>query len=99
MRKGKVIEDFTLKDFDKLHSIQRAEFYHNEKGYLYLGDIIECDDELFDYINGGNPINKSFVEEIIEEPKEDTFEKFEEEIKKEEKLKKKKGNKKKKSIA
>lgn len=96
MKKGKVIENFTLKDFDKLHSIQRAEFYHNEKGYLYIGDIIECDDELFDYINGGNAKNRSFVEEIIEEPKKDVFEKFEEEIIKEAKPRKKKNSKKKK---
>lgn len=97
MIKCEVIENFTLKDFKKLKNIVRKG--QDLEGHLYKEDTFECDEDMAKYLTGENADKKVVVKIIEVKPKEDTFEKFEEEIKKEEKLKKKKGNKKKKSIA
>lgn len=93
MIKVKVIEDFTLKDFNKLKNIVRT----NKKveGSLFKDDIFECDEEMAKYLTGGNALNKVVVEVIEVEPvkqeiKEEAIEEIVEEPKVEKKPKKKK---------
>ena len=79
------IEEFTLRDYDKLTNIKRKNV--DTKGRLYVGDVFDCDDEMATYLTGGNPKKKVVVKvlEIVpkkEEPKvEATIEYHEEEKK------------------
>ena len=65
--KVQATEKFTLKDFDKIKdSLVRENKENNEHGQIYKGDIFVCDKEMFDYLNGANKYNNSFVK-IVEE--------------------------------
>ena len=84
MIKCEVIENFTLKDFKKLKNIIRKG--KNLDGHLYKEDTFECDEDMAKYLTGENADKKVVVKiievkpkKIIEESKEDVFEKFEEE--------------------
>ncbi len=70
MIKVKVIEEFTLKDFDKLENIKRANA--DEKGKLFVGDEFNCDENMAKYLTGNNLLGKTVVEiiEVKEEKKE-----------------------------
>lgn len=91
MVKCQVIEKFTLKDFDKLQNLKRSNL--DEKGWLYVNDEFECDEDMARYLTGANAKNKVVVK-ILEV---DTTEmpKLKEEPKEEIKPKKKKTTKKK----
>ena len=98
------IKDFTLKDFDKLKNIERANLRNNEYGRLYENDKFECSNDMADYLMGKNPINKSVVEiiEVIPEEKssveiEETKKEVEKNIEETIKVKPKKATKKKNS--
>lgn len=58
-----VIEEFTLKEFDRLTNIKRKNV--NTYGKLYVGDVFDCDDEMATYLTGGNP-KKKVVVKILE---------------------------------
>ena len=62
MIKVQAIEDFTLKDFDKIKNIQRRN--REEYGRIFIYDKFECDKELCDYLLGNNKLNKSVVRVI-----------------------------------
>ena len=66
MIKAKVIEEFTLNDFDKLKNIERKG--PSVKGRLFVGDIVECDKLMAKYLTGDNKIGKTVVEIIEIEP-------------------------------
>lgn len=66
MIKCKVIEDFSLKNFDKLKNIERVSV--DRKGNLYVGDVFECDEDMAKYLTGNNPLEKVVVEVIEVEP-------------------------------
>lgn len=66
MIKCKVIEDFSLKNFDKLKNIERVSV--DRKGNLYVGDVFECDEDMAIYLTGNNPLKKVVVEVIEVEP-------------------------------
>lgn len=87
-----VIEDFNLKDFNKLENITRKNESKNEKGKLYKGDTFDCSKEMCAYLTGKNPIKKIVVRinEIIPEKEEVKIEKEE----KSQTTKKKKSSKK-----
>lgn len=63
MIKVEVIENFTLKDFDKLKNIVR--FDKDKKGTLFIKDTFECDEKMARYLTGDN-IFKKVVVKIIE---------------------------------
>lgn len=65
MIRCEVIEEFTLKEFDKLQNIKRARI--NTYGRLYKGDTFECDEEMVNYLTGNNHLNKVVVK-VIEVP-------------------------------
>lgn len=67
MVKVRVIEEFTLKDFDKLQNVERVG--RDEKGRLYVNDKFDCNDKMLDYLTGNNQLKKKVVEviEIIPE--------------------------------
>ena len=69
MIKCKVIETFTLGQFDKLKNIKRIG--REEKGKLFTNDTFECDEEMAKYLTNEtkNPGNRPFVKiiEIISE--------------------------------
>lgn len=63
MVKCKVIENFTLEDYNKLKNIKRK---HIDKyGELYVGDQFECDEEMARYLTGKNSKSKVVIK-IIE---------------------------------
>ena len=61
--KLEVIEEFTLREFDKLRDIKRKD--KDEKGKLFLGDTFECDEDMVKYLLGDNPLKKAVVK-IVE---------------------------------
>lgn len=72
MIRCEVIEDFTLRDFDKLENIQRKR--HNEYGKLFVGDTFTCNEIMADYLTGNNALNKVVVK-VIEVAKNELTEK------------------------
>lgn len=70
MVKVEAIEEFTLKKFNELKNIKRAD--KDEKGKIFKGDIFECDKQMLKYLLGDNPVEKVVVEviEVIPEKKE-----------------------------
>ena len=97
MIKCEVTQEFTLEKFNELKNIQRKTS-KNEKGKLFIGDIIECSKEMADYLLGENRLKRAFVKilEVVPEIKdvdkaiEDIKESAKEEVKKEKKTNKKK---------
>ena len=63
MIRCKVIEDFSLSDFDKLKNIKRSRI--DVYGKLYIGDTFECDEGMVIYLMGNNIKGKKLVK-IIE---------------------------------
>ena len=63
MIKVEVIEDFTLKEFEKIQNLTRAA--KNKEGSLFVGDTFECDKEMAEYLTGNNP-KKAVVVKVIE---------------------------------
>lgn len=61
----KATKNFTLKAFNEIESIERADKYRNEQGHLYSGDTFCCDIEMAKYLTGDND-NGNIVAEIIE---------------------------------
>ena len=82
MIKVEVIEEFTLKDFNKLKNIERKNM--KEQGRLYVGDVFECDKTMADYLLGDNPLKKPVVKVLEIEPLKSETEPFGEPIFKEE---------------
>lgn len=70
MIKCEVLEQFSLKDFDKLKNIKRKAL--DVKGILYVGDTFECSKEMAEYLTGNNPLNKVVVKVIEVEPTNET---------------------------
>lgn len=58
----RVQDKFTLKDYAKVYAIKKQSKQEDE---FIEGDIIECDNNMAKYLDGDNPLNKSFVK-IIE---------------------------------
>lgn len=73
MIKVKVIEDFTLQEFDKLKNIIRKG--KEQEGKLFIGDIFECDEKMADYLTGNNSINRAVVKVIEVIPEKENTEK------------------------
>ena len=95
MVKCEVIETFTLGKFNELKNIVRAT-NQNKEGWLYMKDTFECNDEMAQYLTGGNDKNKVVVKVLEIIPKEEKKEEIFEGVKVEEKPKKKRTSKKKK---
>ena len=70
MIKLKAIQDFTLKDYQKLKNMQSKKT-DREKNKVYNQDIFECDEKMARYLLGENSQNIKVVEiiEIINENK------------------------------
>lgn len=86
MIKVEVIEQFSLKDFDKLVNLKRGTT-KDKYGELYVTDTFECTEEMAKYLTGDNALRKIVVK-VIEVVPEKEMENVEEE-----KPKKKKGKK------
>ena len=71
MIRCKAIEQFTLKDFDKLSNIKRKSI--EEKGKLFVGDEFDCDEKMASYLTGDNEKKKVVVKVIEVEPKMPTI--------------------------
>jgi len=63
MVRCRVIEQFTLNDFDKLTNIKRKSI--EQKGKLFVGDEFDCDEKMAKYLTGGNE-KKKIVVKVIE---------------------------------
>lgn len=68
MIKVQAIQDFELKDFEKLKNIQRAS-NGNRQGWLYTGDTFECDEEMVKYLTGNNDKGVTVIKVIELKPK------------------------------
>lgn len=56
---AKVIAEFSLKDFDELENIERADRFKKKEGYLYIGDTFYCDLPMYEYLTiipNGKPL-------------------------------------------
>jgi len=62
MVKVEAIEPFTLGRFNEIRNIQRKSI--ETPGQLNVGDIFECDEELYEYLNGKNAKGKVVVKLI-----------------------------------
>ena len=73
MIKLEALEDFTIRKFKELRNIQRKDPNKKEDGWIYLGDIFECDEDMYKYLTGDNPYQRTFVKviEVIPEKKEE----------------------------
>jgi hypothetical protein len=73
MIKVEAIQNFELKDFEKLNNIQRAT-NGNRQGWLYCGDKFECDEEMVKYLTGNNDKGVTVIKVIEVEPKKENRE-------------------------
>lgn len=71
MVKVEVIENFSLGKYSELKNIARKSY--NQEGYLYVGDIFECTEDMTKYLTGNNGFKRAFVKvlEVIPEVKEE----------------------------
>lgn len=70
MIRVEVIEQFTLKDYEKIKdSIKRKSIEVN--GTLFIGDTFECDEDMVRYLTGRNELGKTVVKIIEVEPEKD----------------------------
>lgn len=70
MIKVEVLEDFNLKDFNKLKKLERNSG-RNQDGKLFKKDTFECDEEMCEYLCGKNPLNKAVVQVVEVIPKKE----------------------------
>lgn len=68
MIKVEVIEEFTLGRFNELKNIVRTG--KEETGRLFIGDTLECEKDMADYLLGSNALGRAFVKVIEVIPKE-----------------------------
>ncbi len=67
MIRVEVIEQFTLKDYEKIKdTIKRKSI--DVKGTLFVGDTFECDEDMVKYLTGNNEQGKTVVKVIEVEP-------------------------------
>lgn len=62
MVKVEVIDGFTLGRFDELKNIKRIKV--EEKGRLFVGDVFECSEEMYEYLTKNNAEKRAFVKLI-----------------------------------
>lgn len=60
---ARVIEEFSLQDFDEIEPVERANRLKNANGYLYVGDTFYCDNSMFEYLTI-IPNRKPLIERI-----------------------------------
>lgn len=63
MIKVKAIQDFTLKEFDKIENLKRGSA-RNRYGEIYLDDSFECDERMAKYLMGKNEKGACVVKTI-----------------------------------
>ena len=80
----RITSHFYMKEYAKVNAIKKQSERENE---FLEGDIIECDNAMAEYINGGNALKQVFAkvietipekeikEEIKEQPKEEQIKK------------------------
>lgn len=66
MKRAEVLEHFRLKAFDEIKVIKRAN--KDVYGELFERDLIECTDDMFEYLTKTNPAKRAFVKKL-ETPK------------------------------
>ena len=80
MVKVEVVKNFTLEEFNKLENVEKT--INRRPNEFGTGDKFECDQEMADYLMGGNDKKETVVKvieiipevkkPIIEEPKKTT---------------------------
>ena len=64
------IESFSLGAFNEIENLKRANSERAKEGWIYRGDIFECEESLYKYLDGGNDKGLKvvkFLEEIKKE--------------------------------
>lgn len=70
--KVKATKDFSLEAFSEIKNLVRANEGRKMEGWLYEGDVFECDESLYKYLDGGNAQGikvVEFLEEVEEKSK------------------------------
>lgn len=62
MKRAEVLEHFRLKEFDKIKVIKRAN--KDVYGELFERDLIECTEDMLEYLTKTNPVKRAFVKEL-----------------------------------
>ena len=57
------IEDFSFSKFNKIQNLIRADINKSDYGWIYKGDIFECNEKIFLYLTGNNYKKKVVVKE------------------------------------
>jgi hypothetical protein len=70
MVKVEVLEEFSLGKFNELKNVERCST-KEQYGKLFKGDKFDCSKEMYEYLNGKNPLNKVVVKLIGVEPKDE----------------------------
>lgn len=98
MIKVEALEDFSLRDFNKVEELERKA--KAKEGFIFKGDTFKCNEQMCEYLCGKNPLNKAVVQvvEVIPETKKEIKEEpkveIKEEVAKPKKTPKKKSSKK-----
>ena len=80
MVKVEVTEDFSLARFNEIKNLVRKS--KSVDGFLFRGDVFECEEELAKYLTGENAFKKAFVKVIEVMPKVEAKIEYHEEEKK-----------------
>ena len=66
-----VTEEVDVSRFNEITEVIRRNAQNDTNGHLYVGDIVLCNEEIANYLNGENKNNKSYVKviEVIPEEK------------------------------
>ena len=68
-----VTEEVDVGRFNEIKEVIRRNAQNDTNGHLYVGDIVLCNEEIANYLNGENKNNKSYVKviEVIPEEKKE----------------------------
>jgi hypothetical protein len=84
MVRVEVTEEVDVGRFDEIIEIVRRNAQNDTKGHLFVGDIVTCNEDLANYLNGENRLGRAFAKviEVIPDKTEVKEEKAEEEVEK-----------------
>jgi choline kinase len=77
MVRVEVTEEVDVGRFDEITEIVRRNAQNDTKGHLFVGDIVTCNEDLANYLNGENRLGRAFAKVIEVIPDEKKAEKVE----------------------
>lgn len=73
MVRAEVTEEVDVGRFNEIKEVIRKNAQNDTEGHLFVGDIVLCNNEIAEYLNGNNRANRSFAKiiEVIPDKKEE----------------------------